>query len=64
MNAKDEQYSETRLEKVLAETRLLDVREICETVEKDIYTFTAGYEQSDDITMLVFKFNKFYENKT
>ncbi len=63
MNAKDEPYSEERLKKILTENHTSDVRSICKNIEKDIEIFTAGYEQSDDITMLIFKFNKIYENK-
>lgn len=64
MDKDDDQYGEDRLKKILsfgehypesdAENGITET--ICETVGEDIAVFTAGAEQSDDITMLCIKY--------
>ncbi len=57
MNAQSEIYTEIRLESILKLVAKKSVEEICRNVEDDIYKFSGGVEQSDDITSLVFRFN-------
>jgi len=57
MNINNDQYSEPRLLNILNNLDTKDIVEIEKVVKKDIKEFTKGAEPSDDITMLIFKYN-------
>lgn len=59
MDKDNKQYSEPRLKKVLSEIKRdkRDVYNIEKIVKEDIKEFVGGAEQSDDITMIVIKYN-------
>ena len=52
MDINGNQYSEKRLENLLAHKANLTSRQIVELVQDDVKEFTEGAQQSDDITML------------
>ena len=58
MNESGELYSDERLNDILNQKGKdsLTAKEILTAVGKDIETFSAGAEQSDDITMLGIKY--------
>ena len=64
MNSSDELYGEERLQKILSfgerypdpAARNGTVASVCNLVSGDIAAFTAGAEQSDDITMLCIRY--------
>ncbi|UUV17865.1 SpoIIE family protein phosphatase [Fusobacteria bacterium ZRK30] len=59
MNKDNKQYSERRLKKVLSEMKK-DKREVYnieKIIKEDIKGFVDGAEQSDDITMVILKYN-------
>lgn len=55
-NAKHEQYGDARLMDTVAANRHATTQDLCSAIESDVHSFTAGYEQSDDITLFVLKF--------
>ncbi|MDQ7836115.1 MAG: SpoIIE family protein phosphatase [Humidesulfovibrio sp.] len=57
MNPALELYGEERLTARLAAFEAGDARTICEDLAKDVHAFADGAEQSDDITMLVLRYN-------
>ena len=57
MNPVQELYGEARLLEHLAEHDGLDVRAACQALAADVHAFASGAEQSDDITMLVLRYN-------
>jgi serine phosphatase RsbU (regulator of sigma subunit) len=57
MNADSEQFSEKRLKDNLAGLQKKSEREIINSVQKEIGLFVKDAPQSDDITMLVVKYN-------
>ncbi|MDP3428688.1 MAG: PP2C family protein-serine/threonine phosphatase, partial [Humidesulfovibrio sp.] len=57
MNPAQELYGEERLAQRLAEMGGLSVRETCQVLAEDVHAFADGAEQSDDITMLVLRYN-------
>jgi len=59
MDKDNKQYSETRLKKVLSEIKKdeRDVYNIEKVIKEDIKEFVDGAEQSDDITMIILKYN-------
>ena len=57
MNPAQELYGEERLAERLAEMGHLSVRETCQVLAEDVHAFADGAEQSDDITMLVLRYN-------
>ena len=57
MNVDDEEFTEARLEEVLAEGRDLPVDSILENVTSAVVNFAAGAEQSDDITCIVLRYD-------
>lgn len=52
-NTNNELYGEDRLIRILNETRKKSVREVLETIEKNLQIFSGNKEQFDDITMLM-----------
>ncbi|MBR6162614.1 SpoIIE family protein phosphatase [bacterium] len=56
-NASDEMYGENRLQECLNSIKTIALNKISEEVKKNIKEFTLDYPQSDDITMLIFKYN-------
>jgi len=56
-NKDNEEYKESRLEKVLMEKNTQSANEIVRQVFEDVQIFTNGVEQSDDITCLALKVN-------
>lgn len=57
MNEQEEQYSYLRLKKVLQKIDSTDVEVIENKIKVDIENFVAENSQSDDLTMIVLKFN-------
>jgi sigma-B regulation protein RsbU (phosphoserine phosphatase) len=57
MNSEQEQYSSDRLQSILTEIKNKQVAEIEDSIKKDISKFITENPQSDDLTMLVLKFN-------
>lgn len=57
MNADSEQFSENRLKQHLAGLQDKSEKEIINSVQKEIELFVKDAPQSDDITMLVLKYN-------
>ncbi|MFZ0452853.1 MAG: SpoIIE family protein phosphatase [Ignavibacteriaceae bacterium] len=57
-NKDDEEYQDSRLEKVLEGKYSLDVNDLVEQVFEDVQSFSQGVEQSDDITCLALKYVK------
>lgn len=57
MDPDDNMYDYERFEKLLSSTGNLTAKETTSLVLNDINSFTAGAEQSDDITLLVLKIN-------
>ena len=57
VNTNEEMYGEQNLEKSINETMSDDINEIVSTVKQNLKTYTENAEQSDDITMLCFKYN-------
>ena len=60
LNKNEEMYGEERLKNALNKCEEQDVTKISENIRKDIVEFTEEVPQSDDLTMLIFKYN----NKT
>lgn len=58
MNEKNEQFTKQRLFKIIKNLKNRDVKEITYTIRKNITSFVGKALQSDDITILVLKFNK------
>jgi sigma-B regulation protein RsbU (phosphoserine phosphatase) len=57
MNPALELYGEARLAARLAQLSGQDTRATCLALAEDVHAFAAGAEQSDDITMLVLRYN-------
>lgn len=57
MNMKNELYSEARLEKVLSTVHGIEISEISNKVVTDVKQYAGDAEQSDDITILTFRYN-------
>ena len=57
MNMEDEEFTEARLEAVLAEGHDLPVDSVLENVTSAVVNFVAGAEQSDDITCIVLRYD-------
>lgn len=61
MDKDDNLYGEKRLVDVLNKNKMISLRHKCENVKQDIENYSNGVSQSDDITMLVFKYYGKYE---
>lgn len=57
-NKENEEFAESRLKEFLLNKNLLSTNNLVEQVLDDVKTFTAGTEQSDDITCLAVKYLK------
>ena len=57
-NKNNEEYKESRLEKVLEGKHSLNTTDMVDNVFDDVQNFTNGTEQSDDITCLALKYLK------
>ena len=57
-NIDNEEYKESRLEKVLAGKNSLSTTDLVIQVFEDVQTFTNGVDQSDDITCFALKYCK------
>ncbi|RLB93454.1 MAG: hypothetical protein DRH26_03820 [Deltaproteobacteria bacterium] len=57
MDPEGNEYTEARLKQVLSKNDTRDVNHIIESVSLDVKQFAKNADQSDDITMLVFKYN-------
>ena len=57
MNVDQEEFTEARLEEVLAEARDLPVDSVLENVTSAVVKFVGGAEQSDDITCVVLRYD-------
>lgn len=55
MNPELQEYGESRLEEALKKTPSLDCQQTIDATKADVAAFVAGADQSDDLTMLVFK---------
>ncbi len=55
MNPEEEEYSDEKLEEFVLNLKNQTSNEIIENIKTEIFNFTAGAEQSDDITCLVIK---------
>jgi phosphoserine phosphatase RsbU/P len=53
MNAEKKLYGDERLLRLLANTQTLPARTVIEELVRDVSSFVAGAEQSDDITIMV-----------
>ncbi len=58
MDIQGRQYSPERLQKIVSEAETSDVHELIALVQEDVRKFAGQAEQSDDITMLAFRFNQ------
>lgn len=61
LNGKREFYGEERLENCLNNIKTNDPRRILEGMKKNVEDFVQGTSQSDDLTMLAFKYNGIQE---
>jgi len=57
-NVADELYSEERLEALLRELKGKELKEVVDSVNKDVDLYSTGVPQSDDITVLAIKYLK------
>ena len=57
MNPKNEMFSKERLKEILSKIEDKDVKNITSTIRESIKSFVQDAPQSDDITILVLKFN-------
>ncbi|MGM0369292.1 MAG: PP2C family protein-serine/threonine phosphatase [Bacillota bacterium] len=57
MNGEQEQYSSNRLQTILTKIKNKQVAEIENNIKEDISKFITENPQSDDLTMLILKFN-------
>jgi len=57
-NKEDEEFQESRLEKVLEGKNSLNVNDLVQHVFENVQSFSEGVEQSDDITCLALKYLK------
>ena len=57
INNSDEQYGEEKLIQTINENNSDDIKNILNNVRKDVKDFAQGTAQSDDMTMLIFKYN-------
>ena len=55
MNSVEEEYSDEALEKLCLSLKDESVEEAKEIILNDVKKFTAGFEQSDDLTLMVIK---------
>ena len=53
-----EQYGEERMMKALEKLRELSPRQVAEQMQANVESFVAGAEQSDDLTMLVLRYQR------
>ncbi len=60
LNKENEMYGEERLKDCLNKFHDNDINNIAKAVREDIHNYTENVPQSDDLTMLIFKYN----NKT
>ena len=56
MDKNDNLYSEKRLVNTLNKNKTISLKHQCENIKKDIEEYSKGTAQSDDITMLAFKY--------
>ena len=56
-NSNGEMFGEDRLEEALRSGAKLTASDLIEHVKKEVSSFTSGAEQSDDMTMLLLKYN-------
>ena len=61
MDKDDNLYSEKRLLETLNKNKTISLKHKCENVKKDIEQYSQDVAQSDDITMLVFKYYGKYD---
>jgi sigma-B regulation protein RsbU (phosphoserine phosphatase) len=57
MNVEQEEFTEARLEEVLADARGLPVESVMENVTSAVVKFVGEAEQSDDITCIVLRYD-------
>lgn len=57
MNVDEEEFTEARLEAVLADGHALPVDAVLTNVTSAVVEFVAGAEQSDDITCIVLRYD-------
>ncbi len=62
VNASDEQYGEERLLNALNDINSDNVRDSLENIKRDVKDFAQNVAQSDDMTMLMFKYNGKYKS--
>ena len=55
MNSVEEEYSDERLEELCTKLKFESAEEAKEKILEDVKKFTAGFEQSDDLTLMVIK---------
>jgi len=55
MNSKRELFSEERLQKAIGEFGHLQAQEFVDSLTDEIHSFTEGFEQNDDITLVTIK---------
>ncbi len=58
MDIQGRQYSPERLQEVVSGAEIRDMHELISIVQEDVQKFAGQAEQSDDITMLAFRFNQ------
>ena len=56
MDKNSQLYGELRLKNILNSSKNLSSYDICKNIKDDVALYSGGIEQSDDITMLVFKY--------
>ena len=57
INSSDEQYGEKRLLQTVNRVYQNDIRAVQNNIKSDVKEFAQGVDQSDDMTMLIFKYN-------
>ncbi len=57
MDPDNNEYTDLRLKRILSKDETRDVNRIVESVNSDVNQFAKDAEQSDDITILTFKYN-------
>lgn len=63
-NDNDELYGEARLLESANNTKSIVLKDMVQELRDDVKRFTKNYPQSDDMTMLIFKFNGEKETKS
>ena len=63
MNSSDAMYGEARLLDTVNSIEYTDIYDLQNSIKQDVKDFTHGFPQSDDMTMLIYRYNGNADNK-